>query len=953
MRWKWFLILIVIFGVPLSTYAKHPNNPTNYLKKYKQAQNEWEIARKLVDEVQKLTRDFKVIIQKAQEAISHCEAAENLCKEVVSIKYAPPNARGLIANAGNLRDSCKKQIEYLHNLIDIANSHIVLKDCIHKLREANELCAKIKQTFFNEAECVDLLDRASKLYKHAAEDAEHARSRVSYLNRENDDSYFSKYRNKCLNASKKCKEAAKNWHENLEKQKSLFFENTERLKDECSFLEIQSLYYSAQELRKKIAERYELFIKEGSPEEKARFEPKLKDIQESISFFEKETQSKCEKPHSPISSWEEYFLQEQQKKSEFFSGPLSNEYYIEQFYPFGIERSSPAATLVIKVYENETVVHEESLVLPQKKSPEWEDLLTKQGLLWIPETRLEEYGLDLRIQFVYNPKSPFAVIVSLCSHRVGIKCSIALDQDSPFCSCHFQEPPPSQLERLQKPTGSPLNQHIDHFSKLCTGQGERAINETIFGNIVEHNEPLLERLVQELNKDPIKIAQYVQNEIAFVDPFCHEENGVFQSPPVLRDELTTFLDKRGSVWEQCALLVNLLRMGGHRAFYAYGVSTIPRTTLENLLATSFPQMNEQVQVKYPWVEFFDQEKGWVSIFPWRKEIQVHEGYDVYSLLPEKYASADRWIQHYLQADDEIIHHASQDDNDSAAILFSRFVRDQLRKKGLSLEDVGIHRTLLKRQFSSWKDFPRPLESCCTKIFGFLNANYDPNAIGHIEIFPQSNPQHKRAYDVYLKELHSMPIRYGEWKDKHDSKTLHRSVFIRTIKGIEERLPIHTNDPTVGVSIRCDFRVGSQCIQKNQTFWIKPRTISVLSGHATGTSQGILSNIKEKIEAEKREEEQLYLFISLLGNTYFDRCSGAEQFLADIHKVNPDILFTLGLPQFTWAPSHEETRIFSQLDMVHFHAPIPLTAPTKTYAAMHDLHKMVIVDSSSGAFPFSG
>ena len=32
-------------------------------------------------------------------------------------------------------------------------------------------------------------------------------------------------------------------------------------------------------------------------------------------------------------------------------------------------------------------------------------------------------------------------------------------------------------------------------------------------------------------------------------------------------------------------------------------------------------------------------------------MQVHEGYDLYNLMPEEYASADRWILRYLKEDE--------------------------------------------------------------------------------------------------------------------------------------------------------------------------------------------------------------------------------------------------------------------------------------------------------------
>ena len=129
------------------------------------------------------------------------------------------------------------------------------------------------------------------------------------------------------------------------------------------------------------------------------------------------------------------------------------------------------------------------------------------------------------------------------------------------------------------------------------------------------------------------------------------------------------------------------------------LSSIPKTFAENMLFTKLPEGEEEALVQYPWVIFSDGKES-VSLFPWMKEIQVTEGYDLYNCLPEEYASADRWILRYLKNDENILKWIGSDGDDTAAVLFSRFVEEELRKQGLSLTDVGIQRTQLKRQFSS-------------------------------------------------------------------------------------------------------------------------------------------------------------------------------------------------------------------------------------------------------------
>jgi len=60
------------------------------------------------------------------------------------------------------------------------------------------------------------------------------------------------------------------------------------------------------------------------------------------------------------------------------------------------------------------------------------------------------------------------------------------------------------------------------------------------------------------------------------------------------------------------------------------------------------------------------------------------GHDLYSFFPEKYATADRWILQYLKGDQEILKHIGPDGDDTAGVLFVRFVEENLRKQGLSL-----------------------------------------------------------------------------------------------------------------------------------------------------------------------------------------------------------------------------------------------------------------------------
>ena len=201
--------------------------------------------------------------------------------------------------------------------------------------------------------------------------------------------------------------------------------------------------------------------------------------------------------------------------------------------------------------------------------------------------------------------------------------------------------------------------------------------------------PILDQFIEELKKDPLALAGYVCNEIAFVDPFIPLENGIFYPAGIHRNVLRTYLEKKGSPWEQCQLLAYLLRKAGFPTLYVTsGALSLPKPFVEKLLLTKLPEDQKEALLCYPWIVFFDG-KEWISLFPWMKEIQIREGYDLYSLMPEEYSSANRWILRYLKGDETILRHIAVDGDDTAGPLFVGFVQEQLRQKGLSIADIGL------------------------------------------------------------------------------------------------------------------------------------------------------------------------------------------------------------------------------------------------------------------------
>ena len=62
--------------------------------------------------------------------------------------------------------------------------------------------------------------------------------------------------------------------------------------------------------------------------------------------------------------------------------------------------------------------------------------------------------------------------------------------------------------------------------------------------------PVLDQFIEEHKKDPLALASFVQNEIALVDPFLHQENGVIYRKKSVRTSDWQIPDGRiGQSWE--------------------------------------------------------------------------------------------------------------------------------------------------------------------------------------------------------------------------------------------------------------------------------------------------------------------------------------------------------------------------------------------------------------------
>lgn len=189
--------------------------------------------------------------------------------------------------------------------------------------------------------------------------------------------------------------------------------------------------------------------------------------------------------------------------------------------------------------------------------------------------------------------------------------------------------------------------------------------------------PKLDKLVEDLGNDPVAIANYVHNEIKLVDPLGYSENAEADPSGIWaggmnRNAFATYMEGGGNPWEQCALLVYMMRKAGYAAVYVEPVGDsllMLDTQLDKLLrmrikgatdSAGEQRMSVEVPVHYPWVAVHvpDEEnpgqKKWVHLFPWMKDTSVVEGGNLYERFPEACKSGSEWVRKYLHADSSVM-----------------------------------------------------------------------------------------------------------------------------------------------------------------------------------------------------------------------------------------------------------------------------------------------------------
>mgnify|MGYP001612536226 FL=1 len=981
---RYFFLLLLL--IPSLIYAK--SHQEKCTKIYNKALFEWNRHNELIEDFKRFKpKDQESGIYILDEAMACCRRAREQYDYILKDMAARSKSERKEKWRVQLKKACKQNKDNINAEIDhiqtaihqirsnsaVSKAHVLYQESKEKAALANTKNQNCPRRLKNIDVVVSILKEVAELYEQASSIAEEALTLIAPYPHEADKAILKQVIQTYQEMANQYEKEAAKWPASVIAQKTALKDRVATLKEDSRLFEEKGLKRSSYELQKQVVPILEQLIESGLNDEEPLFQEELLQLKNRIALFEKEADSSRLTESTPILSIEEFRAREDKRREVFFENNLkpsvlhqtlqkasrpfaialdgqasrkSKEFtlYTEQFYRFLVQSDMPVSHLLVKVCKKGEVLYEEKIALPLKNTMSWERYLTTDGLIFIPETKLKaHFGFDLRLNFICDPKCNFSLIIAQNSSHSDYHLSISLDEGEPLYECNFLEPPPWQLGALLKPslpnTDRPIGKTLPSLTLDKSEVSKQQIESLSF--------PVLDQLVEDLKGDPLLLAQYVYHEIALVDPFLREENGILQAPGIQQNPYMTYLEQAGSAWEQCQLLVYLLRKAGYQASYVMGDPfSLPKAFVEKMLFTRLPHEQKEALLQYPWVVFSDG-KEVISLFPWMKEIQISEGYDLYNFMPEEYASADRWILRYLKGDERILKHIGPDKDDTAAVLFSRFVEEELRKQGLSLADIGIHRTPFKKQFASWSDFPRPKIKGKYQIFDFLDNRPELFASVIVEIFSQNNPQKRLSHTLPLASLNCSAIPIWFSPNEENNHRLHVQL---TGESEERFLDLDPTDHQINVKISYTIPIGSDGNHAIQSLSMAKGTTAALCFHFGGVSPKKTLQYHQQFSSEKEERKRLHALLSFVGASYFEKCARAEGLLAALHKVNPTTVFAFGLVKLS-SDNAEQDLMMPQVDMFCMNSQAifnlhPYTWNQETHTARMQFEALKTVDSSS-------
>jgi len=265
--------------------------------------------------------------------------------------------------------------------------------------------------------------------------------------------------------------------------------------------------------------------------------------------------------------------------------------------------------------------------------------------------------------------------------------------------------------------------------------------------------PILDQFVKNMGNDPMGLANYVVNEVGLVDGIDLNTNYSSQTTINLggvdRSALDTFLEGQGSPMEQCSLLVYLLRQAGVPATYVFptnGGLQMLSSQMSKLLQVQLvgavnylgqTNVSTLLNVNYPWVAAYVG-TNWVQIFPWMKDTEITEGFNLYDYMPTNYNSGYKWMTHFIASDTNIF---SLSSSDQPSDLLPLFIQKNLNQNypGMSVSDLGMQVVNRRHQYSQWSDFPLPFAlSGAPMIVESLKTNLNLFNTIEVQVYSQAN-----------------------------------------------------------------------------------------------------------------------------------------------------------------------------------------------------------------------
>ena len=148
----------------------------------------------------------------------------------------------------------------------------------------------------------------------------------------------------------------------------------------------------------------------------------------------------------------------------------------------------------------------------------------------------------------------------------------------------------------------------------------------------------------------------------------------------------------------------------------------------------------------------------------------------------------------------------------------------------------------------------------------------------------------------------------------------------------------------------------QAYINTHTFSIPKGTAAALCFHAGSANANVVSQFYEKFAKESNDDKKLNAILAYMGAAFFEKCSRADKAIADLHKINSQIIFACGMsklsPDVSKGPIKGYPDLkYPQVDMTWFVQPLtPDSSSTQwhqeRYLASQQYQDLITVDMSS-------